>query len=70
MAEKERFNHQVRQTALITVAITCGLAFGVILLATGDWIPGGIIVVAALAGLSVEIPVISRLCKRSRPASR
>jgi hypothetical protein len=49
------------------VTLVFGLAFGVILLAGGDWIPGGIIVAATLIGLAVEIPVIAKLC--AGPAS-
>jgi hypothetical protein len=61
MADNPSLNHQVRQAALITVAIVFALVFGIIVLVTGDWFPGAIIVVAALVGLGVQIPVISKL---------
>ncbi len=64
MSGKEDFNLQVWQTALMTVAFAAGLAFGIILLVNGDWIPGGIIVAATLVGLAVQIPVIRKLCSR------
>jgi FtsH-binding integral membrane protein len=63
MADKQTFNHQVRQTAFLTAAIVFGLVFGIILVANGDWIPGGIIAVAGVIGLSVQIPVIAKLCR-------
>jgi hypothetical protein len=61
----------------MTVAFVVGLVFGIILLADGDWIPGGIIVAAGLIGLDVQIPLIRKLCSggpapsspRSKPAS-
>ena len=62
MAEEQDFNRQVRRTAFTTVALVAGLVFGIILLATGDWIPGAVIVAAAVIGLAVEIPVIRKLC--------
>jgi hypothetical protein len=69
MADNKSFNHEVRQTALITVAIAFALVFGIIVLATGDWLPGVIIVVAALAGLGVQIAAISKLCSgRTAPS--
>jgi predicted NAD/FAD-dependent oxidoreductase len=43
-------------------AFVAALVFGIILLADGDWIPGGIIVGATLLGLAVQIPVIRKLC--------
>lgn len=35
-----------------------------LVLTGGDWLPGGIIVAAALVGLSVLVPEIWRLCSR------
>ena len=35
----------------------------------GDWIPGGIIVAAAVVGLAAEIPVIRKLCSTDWPPS-
>ena len=63
MADKDALSHHVHQTAFITAAVMFGLVFGIILLAKGDWIPGGIIVVAGVVGLSVQIPVIAKLCR-------
>ena len=74
MTDKEDFKHQVRRTAIMTLAFAAGMVFGIILLATGDWIPGGILVAATVIGLAVEIPVIRKLCStdptRSAPGSR
>jgi hypothetical protein len=39
----------------------------VIVLAGGDWLPGGIIVVASLLGLAGQIRVIARLCSSPFP---
>ena len=74
---KEDFNRQVRVAAFLTVALVAALVFGVIVLARGDWIPGGIIVASSLIGLARQIPVIRKLCSegpapaspRSKPAS-
>lgn len=65
MADKEIFNHEVRLTALITVA----LVFGISLLASGDWIPGAIIALVTMAGLSVQIRVIAKLCREGATSS-
>jgi hypothetical protein len=59
--ENADFNHRVRHTALITVALFMALVFGLFVLAGGDWIPGGITVVAALVGLARQISVIRDL---------
>jgi hypothetical protein len=69
MANREDFNQQVRRTAIITLAFAAGLVFGIILLASGDWIPGGIIVASTVIGLAVQIPVIRKLCSTERPPS-
>jgi len=65
-ANKE-FNRLVWRTALLTVGLLAALIFGVIVLAGGDWLPGGIIVVASLIGLAGQIPVIARLCSSPSP---
>jgi hypothetical protein len=65
---KEDFTHQVRRTAFLTVALVAALVFGVIVLAEGDWIPGGVIVASALIALAGQIPVIRKLCSDG-PAS-
>jgi hypothetical protein len=62
VTDKQEFNHQVRRAAITTVALGFALLFGIIVLAGGDWIPGGITVVAALVALAREIPRIRRLC--------
>lgn len=59
---KESFNRQVRVTAFLTVALVATLVFGVLVLARGDWIPGGIIVASTLIGLARQIPLIRKLC--------
>jgi hypothetical protein len=69
MADKDTLSHHVRQTAFITAAVTFGLVFGIILLANGDWIPGAIIAVAGAVGLSVQIPVIAKLCREGTAPS-
>ena len=70
MTDKQEFNRLVRRTAVTTVALVFGLLFGIILLVGGDWIPGGIIVAAALVGLTVEIPLIRELCTGPSPDGR
>ena len=66
---KESFNRQVRVTAFLTVALVAALVFGVIVLARGDWIPGGIIVASAVIGLARQIPVIRKLCSEGPAAA-
>lgn len=68
MTARENFNRQVRQTALLTVALFAALCFGIIVLAGGDWIPGGLIVGSALIGLGRQIPAINRLCRQPPPS--
>jgi predicted tellurium resistance membrane protein TerC len=68
MTANGEFNQQVRRTALLTVGLLAALIFGIIVLASGDWIPGTLIVVVSLIGLAREIPVINRLCRQA-PAS-
>ena len=63
MEDKEDLNRLVRQTALLTVGLVAALVFGLIVLISGDWLPGTIIVVAALAGMARQVPVIRRLCR-------
>ena len=74
---KEDFNRQVRRTAVLTVALVACVVFGAIVLANGDWIPGGVIVASASIGLARQIPVIRKLCnegpatapRNSKPAN-
>jgi hypothetical protein len=65
---KDEFNRQVRQTALLTVALLAALIFGIIVLAGGDWIPGTLIVAASLIALVRQIPIINKLCNRAPPS--
>ena len=65
MAERDQFKRQLRRTALLTAALAAALIFGIIVLVTGDWIPGTITVAAALVGLARQIPVIRRLSSAS-----
>jgi hypothetical protein len=62
----EDFNRQVWQAAIISVALAACLVFGIVVLASGDWLPGGIIVAASSVGLAREVPVIRKLCGPSR----
>jgi len=61
MTVKQQFNREVRRTAVTTVALSFALLFGITVLAGGDWLPGGIIVVAALVGLARQVPPIRKL---------
>jgi hypothetical protein len=67
MFAKEDFNRLVRRTAALTVALMAALVFGLIVLAEGDWLPGGIMVGASLVGLARQIPIIWRLCSVGPP---
>lgn len=69
MTAKEEFNRQVRRTAFLTVGLFAALIFGIIVLASGDWVPGTVIVAASLIGLAGQISVINRLCHRTPPSS-
>jgi hypothetical protein len=69
MADMEQFTRQVARTALLTVGLAAALCFGIIVLVTGDWIPGTIIVAATLVGLAKQVPVIYRLCSEGSPPS-
>lgn len=69
MANRHNFNHQVRQAAIITVALGACLIFGIVVLASGDWLPGGIIVAASTVGLARQIPIIRNLCSAGSQAS-
>ena len=57
MTVKQQFNRDVRRTAVTAVALSFALLFGITVLAGGDWLPGGIIVVAALVGLARQVAV-------------
>lgn len=62
MANQHDFKHQVWRTAILTVALGACLIFGIVVLSTGDWLPGVIIVAASTVGLAREVPVIRKLC--------
>ena len=64
---KTEFNHQVRRATFLTVALVAALVFGVIVLAGGDWVPGGLIVASTLIGLARQIPLIRKLCSEAPP---
>lgn len=63
MADHHSFNQQVWRVAIISVALAACLIFGIVVLASGDWLPGGIIVAASTVGLAREVPVIRNLCR-------
>jgi hypothetical protein len=69
VASKEEFTREVRRTAFLTVGLAAALVFGTIVLVTGDWIPGTIIVAATLIGLAKQVPVIRRLCSEESSPS-
>jgi hypothetical protein len=67
MAGHPNFKHQVWLAASITVALGACLIFGIIVLASGDWLPGGIIVAASAVCLARQIPIIRNLCSTPYP---
>jgi hypothetical protein len=69
VADKEEFNRLARRTAFLTVGLAAALVFGIIVLVSGDWIPGTIIVGATLIGLAKQVPVIRTLCSEERSPS-
>ena len=69
MANQQKLNHQGRRAAIITVALGACFIFGIIVLASGDWLPGGIIVAASGVGLAREIPIIRSLCSTGSHAA-
>ena len=69
MADKEAFNRQVRRTAFLTIGLAAALVFGIVVLATGDWIPGTIIVAATVIGLAKQVSVIRGLCRNKSSPS-
>jgi hypothetical protein len=62
MTDHHSFSQQVWRVSIISVALGACLIFGIIVLASGDWLPGGIIVAASTVGLAREVPVIRNLC--------
>lgn len=70
MTDQEEHKRLVLRTVLATFTAVAGVAFGTILLVVDhDWIPGSIIVVAALVGLAAQASVIRRLRSDGRPPS-
>jgi hypothetical protein len=69
MANHDDFNHQVWQAAIITVALGACFVFGIIVLISGDWLPGGIVVAASSVGLARQVAVIRKLCSTGYVAS-
>ena len=67
MTENPNFKRQVLRTALLTVGLLAALVFGIIVLASGDWLPGATIVIATAIALGTQVPIIRRLC--SDPAA-
>jgi len=65
---KDEFNRQVRVTALLTVGLLAALVFGILVVASGDWIPGTLIVAASLIGFARQVPVINKLCREAPPS--
>ena len=66
---KEDFNRQVRRAAFLTVALMPALVFGVIVLARGDWLPGGVIVASSVIALASQIAVLRKLYSKGPPAA-
>jgi hypothetical protein len=62
-------HRKVWPTAIITVALGACFIFGILVLASGDWLPGGIIVAASAAAVAGQLPVIRELCSRGYVAS-
>ena len=63
----EVFNRHARRAAFLTIALVAALVFGVIVLAGGDWLPGGVIVASSVIGLANQIAVIRKLCSEGPP---
>jgi hypothetical protein len=68
MTDHPNFNHEVWRVAIIAVALGACFIFGIIVLTSGDWLPGGIIVAASTVGLARVIPTIRNLCSTGSPA--
>lgn len=68
MTAKNQFDRQVRHTALLFVALLSALIFGIVVLTSGDWIPGTIIVAASVIAVARLIPTINRLCRQGPPS--
>lgn len=71
MSEKQSLDREARLRRLLVISagFVASMGFGIILIASGDWIPGGIIVAAALVGLAVQIPGLRQLHReRSGPS--
>jgi lipopolysaccharide/colanic/teichoic acid biosynthesis glycosyltransferase len=69
MVNHHDFNHQVWRTTIITVALAACFVFGIIVLASRDWLPGGIIVAASSVGIARQVAEIRKLCSMGIDAS-
>jgi hypothetical protein len=70
MTTRDDFRRQAWRTALLSVGLLAALVFGIVVLASGDWIPGAVIVAASLAGLASQVRIIARLCNGAPPPPR
>ena len=68
MATKDDVTRQVWSTALLAVGLTAALVFGILVLTSGDWIPGTVIVVASAIALARLVPVIAGLRRQTPPS--
>lgn len=60
-----------RKARVAAFAYAASAVFGVILIATGDWVPGTVIVLAAVAGFAALIAVLRRIrTPKRRPSAR
>ena len=57
MVDKQ-LKHPSRRVALMILGLAAALVYGILVLASGDWLPGTIIVAAALAGLAGQVLAI------------
>lgn len=68
MGDHQAYNQQIWRAAVFSVALGACLIFGIVVLAGGDGLPGGIIVAASIIGLAREALAIRQLCSnRARP---
>lgn len=62
MVHQHDVDGQVWRAAILTVALAACFVFGAVVLASGDWLPGGIIVAASAVGLVREVRTIRSVC--------
>ncbi len=58
-----------RKATYAAFGYAAATVFGVILIATGDWVPGTVIVLAAAVGLAALVAVLRRIRTPKRRAS-